>query len=530
MVKKKINVFFGNNGKIQIELETKSFLSDIRKELLDKIIFPFIFLNEDDEEIPKEKENSLKLEDILVGKYLFLKKEKIKRVMLGRKVESFKGLDFYVYPQINLTNEQKEYSSNIMVIGETGVGKSTWLHSFINYLQNIQLEENNRYYLFDEKSLQEEYQKKHLNEPTQIGSRVTDEPVIYNIEATKVFNNPIRLIDTKGFGDLRGPRYDEKITKDIQNLFEGSEIENLNAVCLVFKATNTRSTDRLKMVMNKIFSLFGKEIKNNIVIIFTFCDSFKEIKGVEVLKDKGGPFYEVLGDIEKIPYFGFNNLAYFTNDKENFEKVYENNAKSFGSLLKYIFSLKRISLESSKKVIQYRMHIKNNIINLCDKLNYIIFAIDEATQNQIRLLKLTNELEKNAAGEVNQIPYTNSKQVEKYKKEQRDFIYKQLEEGNRQMLEINKEIHNSLREGIDCLYQLALKNNELNKLALKKDKEKYGFTKEILKENLEDKAKSKLFDLFINALDNIEKLCESNKSKEETINLFKSLLLSKREN
>ena len=32
-------------------------------------------------------------------------------------------------------------------------------------------------------------------------------------------------------------------------------------------------------------------------------------------------------------------------------------------------------------------------------------------------------------------------------------------------------------EGIDFLSQLAFKNNELNLLALKKDKVKYGFTK-----------------------------------------------------
>ena len=263
MVKKEINVFAGDTGKSKIELETKSLLSDIRKELLDKITFPFIFLDEDEKEIPKESENTMKLEDILVGKNLFLKQEKIKRIMLGRKVESINGLDFYVYPQLNLTNEQKECSSNIMVIGETGVGKSTWIHSFINYLQSIQLEENNRYYLFDEKSLQEEYQKKHGKKPE--GCSVTDEPAIYNIEATKLFNNPIRLIDTAGSGDTRGPKYDEKITVVIQNLFEGSEIENLKAVCLIFKATNTRSTDGLKMVINKLFSLFGKEIKNIIL-------------------------------------------------------------------------------------------------------------------------------------------------------------------------------------------------------------------------------------------------------------------------
>ena len=34
-----------------------------------------------------------------------------------------------------------------MILGETGVGKSTWLHSLINYIQNIQFEENNRYFI-----------------------------------------------------------------------------------------------------------------------------------------------------------------------------------------------------------------------------------------------------------------------------------------------------------------------------------------------------------------------------------------------
>ena len=73
MVKKLINVYAGDNGKDKIELETKSFLSDIRKEWLDIIKFPFIFLDGYENEIPKEKENSLILEDVLANKKLFLK-------------------------------------------------------------------------------------------------------------------------------------------------------------------------------------------------------------------------------------------------------------------------------------------------------------------------------------------------------------------------------------------------------------------------------------------------------------------------
>ena len=500
------------------------------------------------------------------------------------------------------------------------------MHSFINYIQAIQLEENSRYLLFDEKSLQEEYQKIHGKKPE--GCSVTDVPAIYNIGSSMVFNNPIRLIDTAGFGDTRGPRYDEKITVDIQSLFNGSEIENLNAVCLIFKANQTRATDRLEAIMNKLFSLFGKEIKNNIIIIFTFADNFKNIEGVKTLKNKEGIFYKILGNIDDLPFFAFNSIAYFSGDKDQYEKIYENNTKNFGSLLKYIFSLKRISLESTKKVINNRVHIRNNITNLCDKLKDIMVIIDAATKNQMRLLELQKELEKNAECKVGQIPYevdepyeevidkevncddgwyvlyckncnkvchkkckgpkegwhsseygctmittlghecteckckdtnhkfkncytvketvTKIKQVVKYKidesaqqteegkREVREKINKQIEEGNKEALKTNKVIHSSLREGLDCLFQLALKNNELNLLALKKDNVKYGFTKEMLNESFKVKAKgkeqNKLFDIFNKSLDNIEKLCENNDSKEDTVNNIQNMLLPQEEN
>ena len=131
------------------------------------------------------------------------------------------------------------------------------------------------------------------------------------------------IIDTAGFGDTRRPQYDEKITVDIQNLFNGSEIENLNVVCLIFKANQTRAAKRLELIMNKLFSLFGKEIRNNIIIIFTFADNFKNIEGVNTFKNKDVSFYKILGNIDQIPFFVFNSIAYFSGEKNLFEKIYK---------------------------------------------------------------------------------------------------------------------------------------------------------------------------------------------------------------
>ena len=205
----KIQVNLGDEIKISLMLNPNNLLSETRKKLFDEIEIPFKYGDQHKNYIPKEKVSEIKLKDILDGSNLYLIKDMIKRVMLGRKIETKNGLDFYLYPQRKLTEEEKNSSLNIMVIGELGSGKSTWLQSLLNYLQEIQLEENERYYLFDEKGLLDEYEKK--NELKFHSFSIIDKPTIFNIEPNKLFNKPIRLIDTPGFGDTRGIRHDEKI-------------------------------------------------------------------------------------------------------------------------------------------------------------------------------------------------------------------------------------------------------------------------------------------------------------------------------
>ena len=118
MVKKEIKVNI-KKKKIKKVLDTDTLLINIREELLEDIIFPYIFLNADKEKISKEDESKIILGDVLDGRNLYLKKEKIKRTMLGEKVEPKNGLDFYVYPQIELSDIEKKRSSNFMVIRET---------------------------------------------------------------------------------------------------------------------------------------------------------------------------------------------------------------------------------------------------------------------------------------------------------------------------------------------------------------------------------------------------------------------------
>ena len=79
-MKRQLKLDVKGKKKLEKELNTNSLLIDIRKEeLLDDISFTYIFLDDEDNEIEKNKENDTKLKDIFDGKNLQLKKEIIKR-------------------------------------------------------------------------------------------------------------------------------------------------------------------------------------------------------------------------------------------------------------------------------------------------------------------------------------------------------------------------------------------------------------------------------------------------------------------
>ena len=122
---------------IKRNLDIYSSLIHIRKNSSESIPFPFIFLDGKDNEIKKGN-----------------------RINNNVKINSEGKLEYYLYSQFLINTIQKECSTNIMVFGETGVGKSIWIHALLNYIENIKIEENVRHLLFDEKEMQKKKMKR----------------------------------------------------------------------------------------------------------------------------------------------------------------------------------------------------------------------------------------------------------------------------------------------------------------------------------------------------------------------------------
>ena len=249
--KKFVRIQLENKKINELELNVNSNLDITRKKLKKLINFPFIFTDGENNEISIDDEFSSTLNDVLDGKNLYIKKRLKPREVLGEKLYSKNGLNFYLYPKTNLLKNKEKEAFTIMIIGETGVGKSTWIHSLLNYLEGIEIDENIRYLLFDEQQKQKEYEIKYGKK--SLGSSVTDIPEIYQVGPTKLFDNQLQIIDTTGFGDTRGIDYDSKIIEDIHNLLEIS-VKESTKLKIIIKLLLTSSPNNENSLSNIYFN------------------------------------------------------------------------------------------------------------------------------------------------------------------------------------------------------------------------------------------------------------------------------------
>ncbi|KAJ8966649.1 hypothetical protein NQ314_003416 [Rhamnusium bicolor] len=173
----------------------------------------------------------------------------------------------------------KNTDINILLLGETGVGKSTFINSIVNYLTYTDLknaEKENLLSLIPSIfQVIDKHGKYHI---IQIGSErdqneylETGESATQNVK-TYVFpiwneKKKVRLIDTPGMGDTRGIEQDDINCENILSYI--GQLHELHAICFLFKPTNTRITAFFKYCMAQIFSRLDKSASKNIIFIFT---------------------------------------------------------------------------------------------------------------------------------------------------------------------------------------------------------------------------------------------------------------------
>lgn len=156
--------------------------------------------------------------------------------MVGKKG----SLETFLYRHKHSDDEIARMKT-LVVIGGTGTGKTTLLNAYVNFLMGIDKKDTFRYVLIDETKIIAGKKK---------GESVTDDVIIYEIEGTSNCP-PLKIVDTPGFGDTRGPKHDIVISEKIATLFK-TELNTVTAICYVAKFNCTRLGDMEKYILTRI--------------------------------------------------------------------------------------------------------------------------------------------------------------------------------------------------------------------------------------------------------------------------------------
>ena len=193
----------------------------------------------------------------------------------------------------------------------------------------------------------------------------------------------LTIVDTPGFGDTRGIKQDEKITDQIRTFFNTSGvggIDHIDVICFLAQASIPRLTHAQRYVFDRILSMFGKDIQNNISVLFTFADGQKP-QALSSLREAG------IFDSEGT-FFKFNNSALFVdnsehNDDGQFDRMFWSmGIKSFDNFFKSLNKMKSKSLVLTKEVLQERAQLEVRVSGLQEKLNCGINTLSRLQQEQ----------------------------------------------------------------------------------------------------------------------------------------------------
>ena len=285
-------------------------------------------------------------------------------------------IKYYLYPEIDFTEEESKNSKVLLVIGQTGHGKTTFINALVNIYLGININDNFRYLLVQNEN------KNQLHS-------ITKEITLYKIRPKKGLNfPPLIIIDTPGFGDTGGEKEDKLNLQKFKEFFESEKINNINCILYIIIGANARFGEIDKKIINDLLNLFSKNVKENFVVGVTnfFPENNDDIPNIinslsnedhfyyqNVLKDE---YYSREHVLQSYWYFTSDNKIISNNKIERNErekekwKHTENQIKYF--IEKKIRILENKNIEDSKNVMNNRFQLENEIKCFTEKIDVLI--------------------------------------------------------------------------------------------------------------------------------------------------------------
>ena len=231
----------------------------------------------------------------------------------------------------------------LMVVGATGVGKTTLINAMVNYLFGVEWEDDFRFAMIVEEAAKD--QSKSVTQwitaytiPAQEGS-----PVPYTLT----------IIDTPGFGNTEGVERDNRIAQQVKELFSKKgqgPIDQLHGIGFVVQSALGRLTYTQKYVFDSTLAIFGKDVEKNVFMMTTFANGLKP------------PILDVVkaANVPHETYFKFNNSALYSDDKtSDYDRMFwEIGRRSLKAFFTYFGKMTPTSILLTKEVLEERERLE----------------------------------------------------------------------------------------------------------------------------------------------------------------------------
>ncbi|KAL4009581.1 hypothetical protein ACER0C_003433 [Sarotherodon galilaeus] len=273
---------------------------------------------------------------------------------------------------------KKNKNKTILLVGETGAGKSTLINALLNYTMGVKWEDRVWFKIIEEED--------RSQRETQ-----TLDVIVYEIFGfeDKTLPYSLTIIDTPGYGHTRGIGHDDIISHRLLDLFGSHDgVHELHAVGLVMKASDNRLSNRLLYVFDSVMSLFGKNMEKNIVVLITHSDGSRpenvlqalEVANIKCAKNKKN----------QPVYFQFNNCQLEDEEEEFLKQSFERSERGmreFTALLKETTPFKP---EATPEVLKESIRLTACIQNLQERIKFTEVKQREIEQSQEALKKHDN--------------------------------------------------------------------------------------------------------------------------------------------
>ena len=268
----------------------------------------------------------------------------------------------------------------ILMVGETGSGKTTFINQMLNHVVGVECSSNYRVKLIEELETCSNQAKSQTNCVTA-----------YTINNVPGFEIPFTLtvIDTPGYAATQGIERDIQTTEQLQTLFttKGPKgIDHLDAVGFVSHSSKPRLTSTQKYIYDCILSLFGKDMGDNIIMLFTHLDGSKPttLFGLEEAKI---PFKT---------YFTFNNIDIFDSNMTKLKQIFwEKGITSFQSVMMELNTIQPKTLILTREVLYERERLENVLVHIERNIHLNTDTLEQLRREDSTLKPYREELERN---------------------------------------------------------------------------------------------------------------------------------------